>query len=162
MPSTWVHAFGFTVLPHTAAIIDRSYQEEITGWYAGLKKPSWCPPNWVFGPMWVTLYTGMGYGSYLVWKELGGFTEEALIPLGLYGTQLAFNWAWSPIFFKKHKIGLAFVDLLCVYGTAAATAVAWYPINKAAACLMAPYLAWLTLAAALNYRIWRDNKGKED
>ncbi|XP_041072318.1 translocator protein-like isoform X3 [Carcharodon carcharias] len=106
MPSTWVCAFGFTVLPNAGAISAYITQKEIPGWYATLKKPSWCPPNWVFGPVWTTLYTGMGYGSYLVWKELGGFSDKALIPLGLYGIQLVLNWAWPPIFFGAHKMGL--------------------------------------------------------
>ncbi|XP_041072316.1 translocator protein-like isoform X1 [Carcharodon carcharias] len=162
MPSTWVCAFGFTVLPNAGAISAYITQKEIPGWYATLKKPSWCPPNWVFGPVWTTLYTGMGYGSYLVWKELGGFSDKALIPLGLYGIQLVLNWAWPPIFFGAHKMGLAFAELLCIYGTAAATTVIWYPINRTATYLMVPYMAWLTLASALNYRIWRDNKDKED
>ncbi|XP_078272881.1 translocator protein [Rhinoraja longicauda] len=162
MPSTWVHAFGFTVLPHTGSVFGWAYHKEVKGWYAGLKKPSWCPPDWVFAPVWMTLYTSIGYGSYLVWKELGGFTDEALVPLGLYGIQLLFNWAWTPIFFKAHKMGWALVDLLCVYGTATATTVAWYGISKPAAHLMLPYMAWLTLATALNYRIWADNKCKRE
>ncbi|XP_067906783.1 translocator protein-like isoform X1 [Heterodontus francisci] len=198
MSSIWVHAFGFTALPHVGGIFGyQTTKKEITTWYATLKKPSWCPPNWVFGPMWTTLYTGMGrtseiprryskeeqgstpgflaniylqstpkniacYGSYLVWKELGGFTDKALIPLGLYGTQLVLNWAWTPIFFGAHKMGLAFAELLCIYGAAAATTVTWYPISRTAAYLMVPYLAWLTLASALNYRIWWDNQDKED
>lgn len=162
MPSTWVHAFGFTVLPHAASVVSWSYREEITGWYTTLKKPSWCPPNWAFGPVWFSLYTSMGYGSYLVWKELGGFTDEALVPLGLYGAQLLLNWAWTPIFFKAHRVGWAFVELLCVYGAAAATTVSWHRVNPTATYLMLPYMAWLTLAGALNYCIWRDNKPKAE
>ncbi|XP_020385815.1 translocator protein [Rhincodon typus] len=163
MPSTWVHAIGFTLMPTVGGIFGSQItRKEIAGWYTTLKKPSWCPPHWVFGPVWTTLYTSMGYGSYLVWKELNGFTDKALIPLGLYGTQLVLNWAWTPIFFGAHKKGLAFAELLCIYATAAATTVTWYPINKTAAYLMVPYLAWLTLASALNYCIWRDNKDKDD
>ncbi|XP_067856178.1 translocator protein [Heptranchias perlo] len=163
MPSTWVHAFGFTLLPHTGGILAYwTNRKEITGWYATLKKPSWCPPNWVFGPVWTTLYTGMGYGSYLVWKELDGFTDKALIPLGLYGAQLVLSWAWTLTFFGAHRMGWAFVELLCICGTAAATTVIWYPINKTAAYLMVPYMAWLTFSSVLNYCTWRGNKDKED
>uniref|UniRef100_A0A9J7YYM0 Translocator protein n=1 Tax=Cyprinus carpio carpio TaxID=630221 RepID=A0A9J7YYM0_CYPCA len=97
------------------------------------------------------------YGSYLVWKELGGFTQDALVPLGLYGMQLALNWAWTPIFFGAHNIKLAMIELVMLTGTVAATMVSWYPISRTATLLMVPYLAWLCLANSLNYCIWRDN-----
>uniref|UniRef100_A0A452GXX3 Translocator protein n=1 Tax=Gopherus agassizii TaxID=38772 RepID=A0A452GXX3_9SAUR len=98
-------------------------------------------------------------GNWLccLWKELGGFSEESVVPLGLYAGQLALNWAWTPIFFGAHKIGWGLVDLLLTSGAATATAVTWYHVNKKAGYLMFPCLAWLTLASVLNYRIWKDN-----
>ncbi|KAF4802490.1 Translocator protein [Turdus rufiventris] len=101
------------------------------------------------------------YGSYLVWKELGGFNEKSVVPLGLYAGNLALNWAWTPIFFGAHKMGWGLLTLLFTTGTAAATTASWYNINKTAAYLMVPYLAWLSLASALNYRIWKDNSNKK-
>ncbi|KAM9292818.1 translocator protein isoform 1-T4 [Morus bassanus] len=158
----WAPAVGFTLLPHAGGLLgSRITKKEIPVWYESLQKPSWCPPNWVFAPVWGTLYTSMGYGSYLVWKELGGFNEKSVVPLSLYAGQLALNWAWTPIFFGAHKMGWGLVTLLLTTGTAAATTASWYNINKTAAYLMAPYLAWLTMASALNYRIWNDNRNKK-
>lgn len=103
----------------------------------------------------------MGVGSYLIWKELGGFTNEAVVPLGLYATQLALNWSWTPIFFWAHKMGWAFAEILLLDGAIAATMFSWYSVNKTAAGLLLPYVGWMGLATALNYRIWQNNKEKQ-
>ncbi|XP_031754364.1 translocator protein-like isoform X2 [Xenopus tropicalis] len=163
MPS-WAPAIGLTLFPQVGAIAARFITErEVETWFKTLVKPSWCPPNWMFGPVWGTLFTSMGYGSYLIYKELGGLNENAVVPLGLYASQLALVWAWTPIVFGAHKIGWGLVHILLLWGAAAAaTTASWFPISRPAAYLMLPYLAWLTLASALNYRFWRDNKDKSE
>ncbi|XP_030633091.1 LOW QUALITY PROTEIN: translocator protein [Chanos chanos] len=154
----WIPMLGLTALPHVGGVLGGIItRKEVKTWYPTLVKPTWRPPNAAFPVVWTGLYTGMGYGSYLIWKELGGFTENSLVPMGLYGLQLALNWAWTPIFFGAHKIKLAFFEIVLLTGTVAATTVSWYPISRTAALLMVPYLAWLCLATTLNYRIWRDN-----
>uniref|UniRef100_A0A8C0FRA6 Translocator protein n=1 Tax=Bubo bubo TaxID=30461 RepID=A0A8C0FRA6_BUBBB len=158
----WASAVGFTLLPHAGGFLgSRITRREVPVWYESLQKPSWRPPNWAFAPVWGTLYTSMGYGSYLVWKELGGFNEKAVVPLGLYAGQLALNWAWTPVFFGAHKMGWGLVTLLLTTGTATATTASWYNISRTAAYLMVPYLAWLTMASALNYHIWKDNRNEK-
>ncbi|KPP64125.1 translocator protein-like [Scleropages formosus] len=145
----WTHVLGFTALPHlggfAGALITR---REVKTWYQTLTKPSWRPPNAAFPVV---------YGSYLVWKELGGFNQDAVVPLGLYGLQLALNWAWTPIFFGAHRIKLALIEVMLLTGTVGATMLSWYPISRPATMLMVPYLLWLGLATTLNYCIWRDN-----
>ncbi|XP_055726188.1 translocator protein-like [Salvelinus fontinalis] len=105
------------------------------------------------------------YGSYLVWKECGGFTEDAVAPLGLYALQLALNWAWTPIFFGAHKLKMALIKIVMLTGAVGATMASWYPVNRTASLLLTHYLAWLCLATSLNYCIWRENPdedGKEE
>ncbi|XP_046501905.1 translocator protein isoform X1 [Equus quagga] len=157
----WVPAVAFTLAPSLGGFLSSRYAlGEGLRWYASLQKPWWHPPHWMLGPIWGTLYSAMGYGSYMIWKELGGFSEEAVVPLGLYIGQLALNWAWPPIFFGARQMGWALVDLLLTGGMAAATAVAWQDVSPPAARLLYPYLVWLAFAATLNYRVWRDNQGQ--
>lgn len=130
-------------------------QKEVTGWYKKLKKPSWTPPGWLFGPMWTVLYACMGTASWLVWKE-GGFSAQAL-PLGVYALQLALNFAWSPLFFIGHEIGPALVDSSALWSCIGANIALFAPVSKPAAGLMVPYLSWVSIATALNYNIYKNN-----
>lgn len=131
-------------------------RKNLDPWYKSLKKPSWTPPDYMFGPVWTSLYCTMGYSSYLVWRDCGGFKEAAL-PLSLYGLNLALNWSWTPIFFGAHNIKLALYEIALLWGSTAAVGVAFYQVNSLAGLLIIPYLAWGSLATALNYVIYRDN-----
>ncbi|XP_011506417.1 PREDICTED: translocator protein [Ceratosolen solmsi marchali] len=129
-------------------------------WYESLKKPKWTPPNWVYGPLWTAIYSSMGYASYLVLQDCGSW-RNATLPLSIYGTNLALNWAWVPIFFGAHKIKWALYDMIALWGSTAILGVTFYRINTTAGLLIAPYLAWNTLVTVLNYVLYRDNKANE-
>ncbi|XP_069489627.1 translocator protein-like [Ambystoma mexicanum] len=158
----WAAIASFTALPHIGGFFGwLCTRKNVPTWYEGLNKPSWRPPNKMFPIAWTTLYTTMGYASYLVWKDLGGFNSQAMVPLGLYGAQMVLNWGWMPIFFGAHRLKLALAEILCLDCMVVLTMISWYPINKTSTLLMVPYLAWLSLATALTYCIWRDNPGSD-
>eukprot|EP00879_Flechtneria_rotunda_P000728 GHRR01000848.1.p1 GENE.GHRR01000848.1~~GHRR01000848.1.p1 ORF type:complete len:224 (+),score=75.52 GHRR01000848.1:684-1355(+) len=131
-------------------------RHDVNGWYKDTKRPKWTPPNWVFGPAWSLLYTSMGVASWLVWKQGKGINT----PLALYAAQLALNLAWTPLFFKSHKLDLALVDSVAMLGVASAATVKMAEVVPEAQYLMAPYLAWVTFATALNGEILRLNPEK--
>ncbi|XP_076444668.1 translocator protein-like [Babylonia areolata] len=134
----------------------------IPDWYEHLKKPDWRPPNRAFGPVWTCLYSTMGFASYLVWRDGGGFEGDNRLPLAMFGTQLALNWAWTPIVFGAKSLKWGLVEIVALWGAVAGTIVTFYPVNKVAAALLVPYLGWVSLASALNYVLWRDNKDRTD
>ncbi len=124
----------------------------IPAWYAGLAKPAFNPPNWLFGPVWTALYISMGIAAWLVWR-----TGPAKAALGLFALQLAFNAAWSPLFFGLHWIGVALIDIVCLFFAIFATLLAFRKRSGFAALLIVPYLAWVGFASVLNFSIWRLN-----
>ncbi|NXI46493.1 TSPO protein, partial [Galbula dea] len=153
----WAHTVGFTLLPHVGGFLGWFiYRREIPAWYEKLKKPAWCPSPKIFPLAWTVLYTGMGYASYLIWKDLGGCSHKAIVPLGLYGAQLALNWAW-PFFFGAGNLKMAVLDILCLDCLVIGTMCSWYHLNKVATLLLVPYLAWLAMATCLTLHIWKDN-----
>jgi len=127
----------------------------IPTWYATLAKPSWNPPNWIFGPVWTALYICMAVAAWLVWRQ--GGLQRARTPLALFAVQLALNAAWSWLFFGFHMPGAAFLEILVLLAAIAATTIAFWRRSKAAGILMLPYLAWVAFASALNFAIWRLN-----
>lgn len=124
-------------------------------WYASLNKPSWNPPGWLFGPVWTTLYVMMAVAAWLVWRR-GGFKVQRR-RLTWFLVQLALNALWTPLFFGLHRPGLAFAELVLLWIAIGVTLVAFSGTSRAAAWLLAPYLAWVSFAAVLNFAVWRLN-----
>ncbi len=127
----------------------------IKSWYAYLQKPVFSPPNWIFGPMWSLLYILMGVGLYMIWESEKG--ELRTRALKFFFIQLAFNFAWSFIFFEFRLIGVAFFEILLVWISVAAMIYTFYPVNKKAALLQIPYILWVTFATLLNGAVWALN-----
>lgn len=138
-----------------AAIGGLATSPNIPHWYAGLAKPSWTPPSWLFGPVWSILYLSMAVAAWLVWRQ-GGLAVAAS-PGALFGIQLALNCGWSWLFFGRHNPGLAFVEVLLLWAAIAATMVAFWFRSTVAGLLFVPYLAWVSFASVLNFAIWRLN-----
>jgi translocator protein len=127
----------------------------VAGHYQDLAKPSWTPPGWLFGPVWSLLYTLMAVAAWLVWRR-GGW-HAASGALALYVAQLALNAAWSPVFFGLWWLGAAFAVIVALWLAILATMIAFARHNRVAAGLLAPYLLWVSFAAALNFAIWQMN-----
>ncbi|MEI7822883.1 MAG: TspO/MBR family protein [Verrucomicrobiota bacterium] len=124
-------------------------------WFAALKKPAWNPPSWIFGPVWTALYAMMAAAAWLVWQR-GGWKEQRK-PLLIFLAQLALNALWTPLFFGLHRPGVAFAEIVLLWLAIVATLVAFRPVNRTAAWLLVPYLAWVSFAAVLNGTLWRLN-----
>lgn len=124
-------------------------------WYATLRKPSWNPPNWIFGPVWTLLYTMMAAAAWLVCQR-ASFAANA-VPLAVFLIQLALNALWSWLFFGLQKPGLAFAEIVALWLAIAASLLLFRRVSPLAAWLLAPYLAWVSFAAALNFTLWRLN-----
>ena len=124
----------------------------IPTWYAALAKPSFNPPNWIFAPVWTTLYVLMAIAAWLVWRR-----GNARTPLVLFALQLVLNSAWSLLFFGLHRVDLALIDIALLLAAIVATALSFRPRSAVAALLLVPYLAWVSFATVLNFAIWRLN-----
>jgi translocator protein len=129
----------------------------IPGWYAGLVKPSFNPPNGVFGPVWTTLYALMGIAAWLIYEKglKGAKVHRAL---SIFVAQLIVNVLWSIMFFGAHQILGAFVLIVTLWLLIAATMQLFWKVSKAAAALLVPYLIWVSFAAVLNVMLYVLNR----
>ncbi|HSN68981.1 MAG TPA: TspO/MBR family protein [Thermoanaerobaculia bacterium] len=141
----------FVALVAAAAVTGAQFQPG--GWYASLAKPSWTPPNWLFGPVWTLLYIGIAVAGWLIWRKTGRIDRA----IGVWIAQLVLNAVWSWLFFGMHRPDLALVDIVAMLILIALFIVLARRISPVASYLFVPYLVWVSYATALNFAIWRAN-----
>lgn len=137
----------------------RTGMPSMRSWYRELRKPSWAPPGWVFGPVWTLLYMMMGVAMALVLR-IGWRDPRVRRATGLFAGQLGLNALWTPIFFGLRAPGLALLELIGLWTMVAATLLRFYRLRPLAGLLLVPYLIWTTFAGALNAAIWWMNRGR--
>jgi benzodiazapine receptor len=127
----------------------------IPAWYTFLAKPWFTPPNWVFGPVWTTLYVIMAYAFYRVLRQHTAGGHKWIITV--FTLQIALNAGWSLAFFggRSPMLGLIVIVPLCL--SVAWTLVLFWKQDRLAGALLAPYLLWVLFASALNFEVWRLN-----
>lgn len=129
--------------------------DNIAGWYSTINKPSFNPPNSIFGPVWTGLYLLMGIAMFIVWKSSSdGIRSNAT---QIYGVQLILNFAWSFMFFYFHRPDWAFVNIVLLWLAIVYTIFTFYKVRKVAAYLLIPYILWVSFASVLNAAIWKLN-----
>ncbi|WP_414472952.1 TspO/MBR family protein [Microvirga sp. M2] len=128
----------------------------IPGWYAGLEKPGFTPPNWAFPIAWTLLY---GLMALSLWRilSLPRETPARSGAVAMFFVQLALNCLWSFAFFGAHSPAAGLIVILALVAAILATMRAFRPLDRIAALLLAPYLAWVLFATALNGAVWQMN-----
>ena len=138
-----------------AAAIGGAASVNASSFYSQLVQPAWAPPSWVFGPVWTALYIMMGVAAWLVWRERG--CRPARFTITLFLSQLALNSLWSWLFFGWQLGAWAFANIVLLWILIVMTVVAFFRIRALPACLLAPYLLWVSFASVLNYAVWQLN-----
>lgn len=133
-------------------------QLAITTWYPTLVKPSFNPPNWIFAPVWTTLYILMGIAAGLVWDRIEIENELVKKALVLFAVQLVLNALWSFLFFGLKNPMLAGIEIIILWLMIYETYAKFTKISKTAGYLLIPYLLWVSFATVLNGSIWWLNK----
>jgi tryptophan-rich sensory protein len=123
--------------------------------YGSLSQPSWAPPAWLFGPVWSVLYILIGVAAWLVWRT-NGFSG-ASTALRLFGIQLLANALWTWLFFVWHLGAVSVAEIILLWLLIAATVSSFWRLNRLAALMLVPYLAWVSFASALTFSLWRLN-----
>ena len=122
---------------------------KIATWYAGLIKPDFAPPNAVFMPVWLTLYTLMGIAIYLVWRK-GLDSEGVKTAFVLFWIQLGLNAIWSVVFFGQESIIGGAIIIIALWVVLLVTIIKFFKVSRVAGGLLIPYIAWISIASALN------------
>ena len=142
----------FIIICQLAGIIGSLFTTPaIRGWYTGIVKPSFNPPNWIFAPVWTTLFILMGIAVSMIWlSEKNDIRKKALV---VFFVQLVLNTLWSIIFFGMENPMLAFIEIIVLWFAILYTIILFWKINKPAAILLIPYILWVSFASVLNLTI---------
>ena len=130
--------------------------KSIGEWYLYLNKPSFNPPNWIFGPVWTLLYLMMGISVYLIWKEGINF-DGVNTAIVVFAVHLIINGLWSFVFFLWKSTGWGLVVILTLWLLIVICIILFYKINSTSAILLIPYLLWVSFASVLNWSLWKLN-----
>jgi len=129
---------------------------ELSPWYHNLKRPSFQPPDWLFGPGWTVILALASYSAHLAWQIAGDPASRALV-ITLFVVNGLANLLWSPLFFKWRRPDLALIEVAFLWLSVLAPIVLLWPLSTAASLLLVPYLIWVGFAAILNFAIVRLN-----
>jgi benzodiazapine receptor len=129
---------------------------DIGPWYRGLRKPSWQPPDWLFGPAWTAIFACATWAAVLAWSHASSPAHRAVI-VGLFGLNCVLNVAWSVLFFRWRRPDWALLEVVALWLSIVALMVALWPLTSLGVWLMTPYLAWVSFASYLNRTIVRLN-----
>lgn len=150
----WVRLVGWVALCELTGLLASSVTvPAIPVWYAGLIKPPFAPPSWLFGPVWTVLYALMGIAAYRVSRTTRA-VPQARIFMAFFWMQLIFNFVWSYIFFGSYNIIGGFVDIAALWIVLLIMVAALRRADRTARYLLLPYLLWVSYAMVLNYSLW--------
>lgn len=155
--SRWLPLGLFLLLAFFAGFIGSlATASSVSTWYPTLQKPSWTPPNWLFGPVWTALYIAMAVATWRVWRV--GNAADARHTSRLYGAQLALNALWSVLFFGLQRPGAALIEVLFFWIVLVRILARYRAVDRIAAWLWTPYVLWVTYATLLNAAVWDLNR----
>ncbi|HEY6893082.1 MAG TPA: TspO/MBR family protein [Rhodanobacteraceae bacterium] len=140
----------------TAAGLFGALATELGPWYYALRKPSWQPPDWLFGPVWTTIFALAAIAGVLAWRRAPTAVERRRMVIAFL-VNLALNWAWSILFFRMHRPDAALVEVAFLWASIATLIVIMWGYSRTSSLLLVPYLAWVSFASVLNLSIVRLN-----
>lgn len=146
---------GWLAATFAAGTVGAIASARAASFYAQLSQPAWAPPAWLFGPVWSILYVLMAVAAWLVWREHG--FRGAATALWLFAIQLLANALWTWLFFTLHLGALSLAEIVLLWLLIVATIMAFWPLQRLAALLLVPYLAWVGFASALTFSLWQLN-----
>jgi len=148
--------FALAVCQAAGAVGSIFTQTSVSTWYAALQKPGFTPPNWIFAPVWITLYLLMGISAYLIWNK-GLKNKNVKISLVIFIIQLILNTLWSLFFFGLKSPLYAFIDITLLWIAIILVIISFFKLSKTAGILLLPYILWVSFAGILNFFILRLN-----
>ncbi len=130
---------------------------KIATWYQGVAKPSFNPPNYLFGPVWILLFILMGVSLYIIWTSKFKDKTYKKEVITIFFIQLVLNIIWSILFFGLESPMLAFFEIIILWISILATIIGFYKISRIASLILIPYILWVSFASVLNFFIWKLN-----